>query len=93
MVLGVNIGGGEGGIIGNLRCTEVCTPSPANALKYFGLFVLMGIGILGISGNALIISFKVENKYREGSEGDNVRPYNSTKRANNYIRSYMKHHS
>ncbi len=32
------------------------------------------------------------NEYREGREGSDVRPYDSTERANDYIRSYMKNH-
>ena len=42
---------------------------------------------------AEVIRLKGGNEYREGDEGGDVRPYDSTERANNYIRSYMKHHS
>ena len=41
---------------------------------------------------AEVIRLKGGNEYREGREEGDVRPYNSTKRANEYIRSYMKHH-
>ena len=39
-----------------------------------------------------VIRLKGGNEYREGREGGDVRFYNSTERANEYIRSYMKHH-
>ena len=39
---------------------------------------------------AEIIRLKDENKYREGRVGVDVRAYDSNKRANKYIRSYMK---
>ena len=42
---------------------------------------------------AEIIRLKGGNEYRESREGGDVRPYDSTKRANEYIRSYMKNHS
>ena len=41
---------------------------------------------------AEVIRLRDGNEYREGCEGGDVRPYDSTKRANEYIRSYMKHH-
>ena len=31
-----------------------------------------------------------DNKYREGRVERDIRPYNATKRANNYIRRYIK---
>ena len=37
-----------------------------------------------------VIRLKGGNEYREGREGGDVRPYDSTERANTYIRSYMK---
>ena len=40
-----------------------------------------------------IIRFRNENEYRENRESDNIRLYNSKKRASQYIRSYMKNHS
>ncbi len=40
---------------------------------------------------AEVICLKGGNEYREGREGSDVRPYDSTERANEYIRSYMKH--
>ena len=33
------------------------------------------------------------NEYGENRVEDDVRPYSSNERANEYIRSYMKHHS
>ena len=42
---------------------------------------------------AEVIRLKDGNEYRENSEGGDIRPYDPTKRANSYIRSYMKHHS
>lgn len=39
---------------------------------------------------AEIIRLRGGNEYREGREGGDVRPYDSTERANDYIRSYMK---
>ena len=42
---------------------------------------------------AEVICLKGGNEYREGREGSDVRPYDSTERANDYIRSYMKNHA
>ena len=42
---------------------------------------------------AEVIRLKGGNEYREGREGGDVRSYDSTERANEYIRSYMKNHS
>ena len=39
---------------------------------------------------AEVIRLKGGNEYREGREGGDVRSYDSTERANEYIRSYMK---
>ena len=41
---------------------------------------------------AEVIRLRGGNEYCEGREGGDVRPYDSTERANEYIRSYMKHH-
>ena len=38
-----------------------------------------------------VIRFRGGNEYREGREGGDVRLYDSIERANDYIRSYMKH--
>ncbi len=40
---------------------------------------------------AEITRLKGGNEYREVREGSDVRLYDSTERANEYIRSYMKH--
>ena len=37
-----------------------------------------------------VIRLRGGNEYREGREGNDIRPYNSIDRANNYSRSYMK---
>ena len=39
---------------------------------------------------AKVIRLKGGNKYREGREGGDVCPYDSTERANGYICSYIK---
>ena len=41
---------------------------------------------------AEVIRLKGGNKYRENRVGGDIRPYDSNKRINKYIRSYMKHH-
>ena len=42
---------------------------------------------------AEVIRLKGGNEYREGRVEGDVRLYDSNERANEYIRSYMKHHS
>ena len=42
---------------------------------------------------AELIRLKGGNKYREDRVGGDVRSYDSNERANEYIRSYIKHHS
>ena len=38
-----------------------------------------------------VIRLRGGNEYREDREGDDVRPYNSNERTNQYIRSYIKY--
>ena len=40
---------------------------------------------------AKVIRLRGGNEYQEGREGGDIRLYDSTERANDYIRSYMKH--
>ena len=40
-----------------------------------------------------IIRLRNENEYRENRENNNIRLYNSEKRASQYIRNYIINHS
>ena len=39
---------------------------------------------------AEVIRLRGGNEYREGRDGGDIRPYDSSERANHYIRSYLK---